>query len=168
MRYLESNRARDRAGGILIAALGLATTSGAASYNIGTLSRMGPGYFPLALGVLLTLVGVGIFLTARAAEPNIAIAEPNAGAAASTGPANRKPRDWRGPLLILLGIFAFIVLGKYGGLLPATFALVFISALGDRGNTLKSAFFLSAAILVVCYVVFYWGLRLQFPLFTWG
>lgn len=158
MRLLESNRARDRAGGILIAALGLATTSGAASYNIGTLSRMGPGYFPLALGVLLTLVGIGIFLTARAAEAIAAPGEPSAA----------KPRDWRGPLLILLGIFAFIVLGKYGGLLPATFALVFISALGDRGNSVKSAFLLSAGILVVCFVVFYWGLRLQFPLFTWG
>jgi hypothetical protein len=155
VRYLESTHARDQAGGILIAALGLATARGAASYSIGTLSRMGPGYFPLALGVLLTLVGIAIFLTARSATPNAVVAE-------------RKPWDWRGPAFILLGILAFIILGKYGGLVPATFALVFISALGDRGNSLKSALLLSSAILVVCLAVFHWGLQLQFPLFTWG
>lgn len=155
MRYLESRRARDQAGGILIAALGLATARGGASYQVGTLSRMGPGFFPLALGVLMTIVGIGIVLTARAADPN-------------TSTATRKPWEWRGPLFIMLGILAFIVLGKYGGLLPATFALVFVSALGDRGNSLKSALLLSAAIVVICLIVFYWALQLRFPLFTWG
>ena len=116
---------------------------------------MGPGFFPLALGVLMTIVGIGIVLTARAADPN-------ASAAA------RKPWEWRGPLFIMLGILAFIVLGKHGGLVPATFALVFVSALGDRGNSLKSALLLSAAIVVICLIVFYWALQLRFPLFVWG
>ena len=39
----------------------------------------------------------------------------------------------------------FILLGKYGGLVPATFALVFISAMGDRQHTPRSA-----ALLEMC------------------
>ena len=52
--------------------------------------------------------------------------------------------------------------------MTATFAIVFISALGDRRNTVKSAFLLAAAMVVVCLIVFSWGLQLQFPLFRWG
>ena len=69
---------------------------------------------------------------------------------------------------IVLSIVAFIVFGTYGGLLPATFAVVFISALGDRQNTLKSAFVLAVAMSIISVVIFWWALKLQFPLFTWG
>ncbi|MEJ0045599.1 MAG: hypothetical protein WDN04_05275 [Rhodospirillales bacterium] len=42
--------------------------------------------------------------------------------------------EWRGWICIVASVLAFVVLGKYGGLLPATFAIVFIAALGDRDN----------------------------------
>jgi hypothetical protein len=61
-----------------------------------------------------------------------------------------------------------VVLGQYGGLLPATFAVVFISALGDRQNTVKGAFLLSIVMCAVCVAVFWYGLQVQFPLFQWG
>jgi high-affinity Fe2+/Pb2+ permease len=63
---------------------------------------------------------------------------------------------------------AFIVLGEYGGLVPATFAIVFISALGDRNNSLKQAFWLSAGMVVIAVVIFWWALQMQFDLFRWG
>ncbi|MCJ9713295.1 tripartite tricarboxylate transporter TctB family protein, partial [Bordetella hinzii] len=51
---------------------------------------------------------------------------------------------------------------------PATFAIVFISALGDRTNTLKQALLLSVSMCVIAVVVFWWALQLQLPLFRWG
>jgi len=38
--------------------------------------------------------------------------------------------EWRAWLCILAGPILFIILGSLGGLLPATFACVFVSALG--------------------------------------
>lgn len=76
--------------------------------------------------------------------------------------------DMRGSACILLGILAFLLLGHYGGLLPATFAIVFISALGDRKNTIKQAILLSVAMSAIAVVVFWWALQLQLPLFRWG
>ncbi|AHV93335.1 tripartite tricarboxylate transporter TctB family protein [Bordetella holmesii ATCC 51541] len=76
--------------------------------------------------------------------------------------------DIRGSVCILLGILAFLLLGEWGGLLPATFAIVFISALGDRTNTLKQALFLSLSMCAIAVVVFWWALQLQLPLFRWG
>ena len=49
--------------------------------------------------------------------------------------------------------------------MPATFAIVFISALGDKMNTWKSAAILGAGVVAVAIVVFWWALQMQFPLF---
>jgi len=134
--------------------IGLGAILQGRTYSMGTLSRMGPGFFPVSLGVILALAGAAIALTARFAERE---AEEKA-----------LPPEWRGWFCISLSILAFVVLGKYGGLVPATFAIVFISALGDRQNTVKSALLLAAAIVAICLVVFWWALQMQFPLFGWG
>jgi hypothetical protein len=115
---------------------------------------MGPGFFPVVLGCILCLVGLAI---AAGAPRN-----PAQEAGKTAAP------EWRGWICIITGIVAFAVIGRYGGFVPATFAVVFISALGDRGNTPARAFLLAAAMVVVCLVVFWWGLQIQLPLFTWG
>lgn len=154
MRGLLNPRNKDYLGGGLMAVIGLAAMLDGLTYQVGTLARMGPGFFPVALGTILALAGIAIALNGRlAAQPD---------AIESWRP------EWRGWFCIGLGIVAFVVLGKYGGLLPASFAIVFLSALGDRQNTIKNALVLGLAILVVCIVVFWWALQLQFPLFSWG
>ena len=154
MAALKSKRTRDYLGGILMMALGLAAAGGGSSYRLGELSRMGPGYFPVALGILLALAGLAIAVTARFTryEGEIDVLAP----------------EWRGWFCICASIVAFVALGKYGGLLPATFAIVFIAALGDRKNSIVSAAALALACVVVAVVVFRWALQLQFPLFQWG
>jgi hypothetical protein len=137
-----------------MAVLGLGVCVQSLGYERGTLGRMGPGFFPLALGIILTLTGVAI----------VAVAKP----IIADGDGQVARPEWRGWICISLGILAFIVLGTHGGFVPATFAVVFISALGDRRNSLKSATILSLATVVVAVVVFSWGLKLQFPLFRWG
>ncbi len=145
---------KDYYAGALMILIGLYAADKGASYQIGTLSRMGPGLLPVSLGVLLVLLGAAIALTAQAP-----VVETKAEA---TRP------EWRGWLCICASIVAFVVLGRYGGLVPATFAIVFISALGDRDNTLLGALVLSLTLLAVCIAVFWWGLQLQLPLFQWG
>jgi hypothetical protein len=145
---------KDYCGGALMILLGVGVLLQGRTYKVGTLSKMGPGFFPVALGVLLALIGAAIVLTAKG---DIALGE-----------EKQLVPEWRGWICITLSIVAFVVLGKYGGLLPASFAIVFISAMGDRQNTLKSAFILSVAIVAVCVAVFWWALQIQFPLFQWG
>jgi Tripartite tricarboxylate transporter TctB family len=150
---LKTWRYKDLAGGLLMLVLGLATIFQSLQYELGTLRHMGPGYFPLVLGVILAACGLLITIGSRNAVAQIA------------GP--RLPPEWRGWLCICTGIVAFIVIGEYGGLLPATFAIVFISALGDRQNSLLTAVLLALFMTLICFVVFWWLLQVQLPLFRW-
>ena len=156
-KSLTTAYARDYYGGALMMLIGLSAVSQGFNYEVGSLTRMGAGFFPVALGVILMLLGIVVACGARRKAANEAGAE-----------AEHAAPEWRGWIAILASIVAFVVLGKYGGLLPASFAIVFISALGDRENTVKSALILASAISAICVVVFWWALQLQFPLFTWG
>ena len=76
--------------------------------------------------------------------------------------------QYRAWACVVGGLIAFIILGRYGGLLPATFVLVFVSALGDDGNSVKSALLLAVGVCVMAAVLFSWLLQMQFPLLSWG
>lgn len=144
---------KDFLAGALLLVLGLGAAFQSSHYEIGSLERMGPGYFPLALGVILAVTGLlNIVASLRTA----------------TAPALRLQPEWRGWVCICAGVAAFAVIGRYGGLLPATFVSVFVAALGDRMNTLIAAFVLAAAMTLICLVVFWWLLKIQLPLFGWG
>lgn len=140
----------DLAGGLIVLFMGTATVWGALHYELGTLSEMGPGFFPAAIGVLLALCGLVITVTAKANGGMLTLP------------------DGRGFACIVLGLLAFAVLGTYGGLVPATFALVAIAAFGDRDNTWPRILALAAAMSIIAVVVFWWALQLQLPLFAWG
>lgn len=147
-------RTKDAMGGALMIALGVFAVVQGWSYRIGTVSQMGPGFFPTAIGCVLILSGLGIVLgplLAQASQARQAIAA-----------------EWRGQLCIVLSIVAFVVLGRFTGLLPATFAIVFIAALGDRQNTLRSTLALAVVMMLVAVVVFWWALKIQLPLLAWG
>lgn len=130
----------------------------ATTYEMGDLAEIGPGFFPLALSVLLVGLGVAIVATAGKAAD-----EPPA-----HGPmaqSNRIGPDWRGWAAIFLAVVAFIVLGAYAGLAAATFCSVFIAAMGDRSNSWKSSGLLALGLTVFAIVVLAWGLRVQMPVF---
>jgi hypothetical protein len=151
---LEGKLNKDIVGGTLILALGLAVAIHSMSFQIGSLNQMGPGYFPFSLGIILSVVGAAITVQGR--KP------------AASSKKERHPPEWKAWFLICLSIVTFVILAKYLGLVVATFAVVFISALGDRKNTWKSAVLLASAIVAVAVVVFWWALQIQLPLFKWG
>jgi hypothetical protein len=151
---------KDLIGGTLMTLVGLVAVMTGLGYRTGSLNRMGPGFFPVALGALLAVVGVVIAITSRGKAAADPVPETHAH-------GHRLP-DLRGVVCILGGVIAFVAIGHYGGLIPATFSIVFISALGDRTNTLKEAACLAIAMCTVAAVVFAWALKLQLPLFAWG
>jgi len=159
---------KDRLGGALMILIGAGAAQQGITYSLGTLAAPGPGLFPGALGVLLMLIGLAIAVTGKRAPAALPASAGTlaAGAAAAIVPAPRP--EWRGWFCIVLSVIAFIVLGSHGGLVPASFAVAFIAALGDRDNTLLSACVLGVAMAVVSVVVFWWLLQLQLPLFQWS
>jgi hypothetical protein len=144
---------KDVWGGALMIAIGAGVAWQAAQYRVGSLRAMGPGYCPLALGVILAASGLVIAAKGYRASPPVA--------------ARPRPPEWKAWVLISLGIVGFVFLAEYFGLVAAAFGVVFISALGDHGNTWKSAALLAVAITLVAVAVFWWGLQVQLPLFRW-
>jgi hypothetical protein len=146
---------KDRIGAVLLVALGAAVAVAGQGYDMGTLAHMDSGYIPVVLGILMMVVGVAIGLTAAPAE------SPKKDAVAF------RP-EWRGWGCILGGVVAFVVLGTYGGMVPAAWACVFIAAMGDRQNPVRQSAILATVITVAGVLIFRVGLGLQLPLFTWG
>ncbi len=156
-----SPRTKDRMAALLLLALGAGVAWSGHVYGVGSLTRMGAGYFPMLLGLLS--IGVGLLLglgTLARRAPGAAPRDPRL--------QRRHGADPRGAALLLLSIGSFIVFGRYGGMVPATFACVFLAALADRGNRLRDALLLAAAATALGYLVFGLGLQLQFNPFQWG
>jgi hypothetical protein len=149
---------KDHVGGALLLAAGVVVVVAGVGYGMGTLRQMGSGFFPVVLGVLMALTGVALLATARRA--------PAAGPTETSHLAGPVVQ-WRGWLCIVAGVLAFVVLGEHGGLVPASFASVFIAAMGDRKNGWRAASALAAAMTVLGVVVFHYGLHMLLPLFTW-
>lgn len=145
---------RDYYAGMLMLAVGLGAVYNGIRYSVGSLTQMGPGFFPVTIGVALACTGLAIAIVAKVSPPEEGV--------------KKLPPELKAWCFILGSIVAFIVLGTYGGLVPATFAIVFIAALGDRDNTVWRALLLAVAMTVLCIVIFWWALSLQFPLFQWG
>jgi len=145
----------------LMLIIGVATVIASLNYNLGTLARMGPGYFPLLLGIVLVALGGLLAVTSDTDEEIRA----NAAREPFKPFARRRLRTWTA---IAGGIAAFVVLGRYGGLVPATFVLILASALGDPKNSLKASFWLATGVTAFAVLVFHYGLQMQFALFSWA
>jgi hypothetical protein len=146
----------DAIGGLAIFALGIFVLIYSLRLHMGTLSRMGPGYFPLILGGLLTLTGIAITATGYMQPPRQAETR------------HQSSFDLRAWTLICLSIASFVFLAKYAGFVPAAFAIVFVSALADRQNSWKHAAVLALAMVAMGSIIFWWALQIRMPLLNWG
>src|SRR6201995_884461 len=135
---------------MMLLGIGAAVTGSA--YKFGSLARMGPGFMPVVLGIVLAFLGILI------AGNALASSEPDD---AKFLPANPQ---WFGWLFIIGGPGLVIILGQYGGMIPAVFACVFVCALGDKTATYKSSFVLAAGVTVFGVLLFHYLLNIPFPL----
>jgi hypothetical protein len=134
--------------GLSFGGFGLAVSLYAAThYSVGTSIRMGPGYFPTAIGALVALLGLALMLTSLRVE----------------GP--RLPRvPLRPVVLIVAGSIAVGYLLKPLGLVVSTILLVLISAAGGNEFRVREALALAAGLAVFAVAVFVYALGLPFPL----
>jgi hypothetical protein len=150
---------KDFFSGLLFTAVGVAFAWGANNYSLGTGARMGPGYFPLILGVCMAILGIIITFKALVVEP-------------ADGQGDKIGSFAWKPLFFIIA--ANLVFGiSIGGLpsikLPAMglifgiFALTFIASnAGDEFN-FKEVAILATILSIMSYGAFILLLKLQFP-----
>lgn len=150
---------KDFFSGLMFAIVGSAFAIGAVNYQVGTAARMGPGYFPLLLGILLAVLGLLIMVAS--------ILRRNA-------PADGEPVGawaWK-PLVLVLAanfIFGILLVGAPSlgipamGLMVAIFVLTIIASLAGHEFTLRSAIILAIVLCIGSYLVFIKSLSLVIP-----
>ena len=143
---------RDYYAGGLMLLLGVGAAYTGTGYKFGTLARMGPGFMPVMLGIVLAFLGILI------AGPALGLSEDDGKRFLPDNP------QWFGWLCILGGPVLFIILGTYLGMIPAVFACVFVCALGDNTATYKSSAILAAGVTVFGVLLFHYLLSIPFPL----
>ncbi len=148
---------KDFFSGLMFMAVGMAFAIGAYNYSMGDGARMGPGYFPRMLGVLLAAIGGFIMFKALTV-------------ATATGDKLGK-WAWK-PMACILG--ANLTFGIFLGGLPSIklpamgliagiYALTFIASLASERFRVKEVFLLATFLAVLSYLAFIVLLKLQFP-----
>jgi hypothetical protein len=143
---------RDYYAGGLMLLLGVGAAVTGTNYKFGTLARMGPGFLPVMLGIVLAFLGILIAGTALGSS------EDDDKKFLPDNP------QWFGWACIICGPILFIIFGMFGGMIPAIFSCVFVCALGDKTATYKSSAILAASITVFGVVLFHYLLSIPFPL----
>jgi len=148
---------KDFFSGLMFGVVGIAFAWGATNYTVGSAARMGPGYFPLLLGVILAIFGAIIMFYSLVVE--------------TTDGEKITGFVWR-PIVYILGSnVAFgILLGglpKLGlppmGLIAAIYALTLIASKAGTEFKLKDILILATGLSVLSYLAFIKLLNLQMP-----
>lgn len=149
--------AKDFYAGALFTLVGSAFGWGAQAYQLGTSARMGPGYFPVLLGVLLALLGGVMMIRATLSHSDRVQA---------IGPWAWKPLVAIITANLLLGV-ALGGLPRLGlpalGLMAGIFLLTLVACLGGDRFRLKEATLLAIALAAFSYLAFVLLLKLQLP-----
>lgn len=138
----------DAIAGVLFIAFGMIFGVQAFSLDIGTTFKMGPGYFPLVLAGILTLLGIVIVMKAL-----------------------KKPGEdlgsyaWRGMIFILPAPVFFGLTVRGLGFVPSIFFTTVIAALASLKMKLPAALLLAAAVTLFSTLVFSYALGLPFRRF---
>jgi hypothetical protein len=138
----------DALAGLLFTGFGLFFGVQSSSLELGTAVRMGPGYFPLLLSGILTLLGLAILASAV----NKAGGEPGAYA-------------WRGMIFILPAPVFFGLTVQGLGFVPSIFLTTIIAAMASLKMKLPAALLLALAVTLFSTLVFSYGLGLPFRRF---
>ena len=148
---------KDFFSGLMFMGIGVAFAWGATTYNVGEGARMGPGYFPLWLGILMTVLGAVITFTALVVE--------------TEGGDKIGKWAWKPLIFIILAnlVFGVLLAGLPGiklpamGMIVAIYALTFVSSMAEAGWKFKATFILATVLAAGSYLAFVILLKLQFP-----
>jgi hypothetical protein len=133
--------------GVMFVAIGLGALIVGTKYTLGTAARMGPGYFPRILGILL--IGLGAVLALRALRSNGAPV----------------PRWKLRPTLIVLGsVVVFGAIVQQVGVALSTVILIVLSSAASHEFRAREALVAGLILAALAVGVFVVGLKLQLPI----
>ncbi|MES2414385.1 MAG: tripartite tricarboxylate transporter TctB family protein [Pseudomonadota bacterium] len=143
--------------GLMFLGTGIAFSWGATKYNIGEAARMGPGYFPFLLGILMALIGVVVALKALGKN--------------DAGGEKVGKWAWRPLVYVILAnvVFGLLLAGLPAiglpafGLIVGIYALTFIASMAQADWKFPATLLLATALAIGSYLVFVLALKLQFP-----
>jgi hypothetical protein len=148
---------KDFFAGLMFMAVGIGFAWGATNYNVGTGARMGPGYFPMLLGILLAIIGAAVTFKATVVE---------------TVDGDKIGKwAWK-QIFFIIGanlLFGLLLAGlpTFGipamGLIIAIYGLTFVASLAGDQFKFREVFVLATILAAGSYVAFVWALNLQFP-----
>jgi hypothetical protein len=134
--------------GTLFIMIGLFFVVQSLSLDLGTAFRMGPGYFPLLLAGILTLLGLIILVQATRTQSE-----------------RMEPLAWRGIIFILLSPIVFGLTVRGLGFVPSLFVSAFIAAFASQRMKPVWAAVLAVGITIFSVAVFSYALGLPFERF---
>ena len=139
---------KDILAGSAFIAFGVAFAGISLTYDVGSTFDMGPGYFPLALGAALALIGVLIIAK---------------GFIAGEGePISHIP--WRSVALLTAAILFFGLTVRGLGLVPALLVTVALAGFSEPRAGVVWPIAISIGITVLSVLIFVVGLQLRLPL----
>jgi len=143
---------RDFWAGAIYLALAIVVIWIGRNYQQGTSARMGPGYFPTALGAILAIFGV-VSIGRSFIRPGEAISA----------------FAWRPLVLVLGSVVLFGLLLPTAGVIVALTCLIVVGALASRNTRLDvTSIAVLIGIVAFCVTVFVKGLGVPMPLLgTW-
>lgn len=144
--------ARDLIGGMILVVFGVGIAWYAGThYTIGQPARMGPGFFPVALGWVLA--GLGLIVALLAFKPSLH----------HSAPPKFRPRPF---FAILLAIAVFALTVSSLGLVLATILLTLIAVFAEPGIRWRRSLLLAGALALLAWLIFTVGLQMTLPAFT--
>jgi hypothetical protein len=138
---------KDFFAGLLFIAFGIGAMVIGSNYTLGTAARMGPGYFPRILGLLL--ISLGAILALRALRLH--------GTPVSAF-------KWRPTLVVLGSVVLFALVVQQVGLLLSTVGLIIGASAASHEFRWKEATFSGVFFALLAIGVFVVGLKLQLPI----
>src|SRR5689334_21145303 len=133
--------------GVLFIAVGVFAIAYGSKYTLGSAARMGPGYFPRILGILL--IGLGAILALRALRLQ--------------GPPIPAWK-WRPTIVVLGSVVLFGHMLQTVGLALSTLILIVLSSAASHEFRWKEATLVGIGLAVLAVGVFIIGLKLTLPI----
>lgn len=140
---------KDVAAGLIYIVAGAGFSLGALNYKLGDPARMGPGWFPFWIGMLLAAVG---------------IATATQGLRSGTAVDKVKAAEWRAIAWVLGAVVVFGLLLQPAGLVLSLTALILLSSRASHEFTWRGALLSALVLVVFSTAVFVQGIQLQIPL----
>jgi hypothetical protein len=137
--------------GALFIAIGIGTLVVGSKYALGTAARMGPGYFPRILGILM--IALGAILALRATRT-----------VGAPIPAFR----WRPTLIVLGSVVLFGAIVQALGVALSTVVLIVAASAASSEFRPREALIAGVALAALAVGVFVVGLQLQLPIWPGG